>query len=33
MKSVQKAGTYKAKWTMKAADGHTQTGSFTFKLK
>jgi methionine-rich copper-binding protein CopC len=27
------AGSYKASWTMKAADGHTQRGSFTFKLK
>lgn len=29
----KKAGTYTAKWTMKAADGHTQTGSFKFKIK
>ena len=33
LKSSKKAGTYTAKWTMKAADGHTQTGSFKFKLK
>ena len=33
MKSSKPAGTYKASWTMKAADGHTQRGSFTFKLK
>ena len=33
LKSGLKAGSYKASWTMKAADGHTQTGSFTFKLK
>jgi methionine-rich copper-binding protein CopC len=33
MKSSKPAGSYKASWTMKAADGHTQRGSFTFKLK
>jgi methionine-rich copper-binding protein CopC len=33
LKSSKRAGTYTAKWTMKAADGHTQTGSFKFKLK
>jgi methionine-rich copper-binding protein CopC len=32
LKSALKAGRYKASWTMKAADGHTQTGSFSFKL-
>ena len=29
----KRSGTYTARWTMKAADGHTQTGSFKFKLK
>ena len=33
LKSGLNAGSYKASWTMKAADGHTQTGSFTFRLK
>jgi methionine-rich copper-binding protein CopC len=33
MKSGLSAGTYKAKWTMTAADGHTQSGTFTFKVK
>ena len=33
LKSSKKAGTYTAKWTMKASDGHTQSGSFKFKLK
>ena len=33
IKSSKKAGTYTAKWTMRAADGHTQTGSFKFKIK
>ena len=33
LKSSKRAGTYTARWTMKAADGHTQTGSFKFKLK
>ncbi len=33
LKSSLKAGSYRASWTMKAADGHTQRGSFTFKLK
>lgn len=33
LKSGLRAGKYKASWTMKAADGHTQRGSFTFKLK
>lgn len=33
LKSGKKAGSYTAKWTMKASDGHTQTGSFKFKLK
>jgi methionine-rich copper-binding protein CopC len=30
---AKRAGTYTARWTMKAADGHTQSGSFKFKLK
>lgn len=33
IKSSKKAGTYTAKWTMKASDGHTQTGTFKFKIK
>lgn len=33
IKSSKKAGTYTAKWTMKAADGHTQSGTFKFKIK
>jgi methionine-rich copper-binding protein CopC len=33
LKKSKRAGTYTAKWTMKAPDGHTQTGSFKFKLK
>jgi methionine-rich copper-binding protein CopC len=33
LKSGLKAGSYKARWTMKAADGHTQSGTFTFKLR
>jgi copper resistance protein C len=33
IRSSKKAGTYTARWTMKAADGHTQTGSFKFKIK
>lgn len=28
-----KSGGYKASWTIKAADGHTQRGSWTFKVK
>ena len=28
-----KTGSYKATWSITAADGHKQTGSFTFKLK
>lgn len=27
------AGSYKASWTIIAADGHNQRGSFTFRLK
>ena len=33
LKSGLKAGSYKATWSITAADGHKQTGSFTFKLK
>jgi methionine-rich copper-binding protein CopC len=33
LKKSKRAGTYTARWTMKAADGHTQSGSFKFKLK
>jgi copper resistance protein C len=33
LKSSKRAGTYKASWTIQAVDGHTQRGSFTFKVK
>ena len=33
MKSGLKAGSYKASWSITAADGHAEKGSFTFKLK
>jgi methionine-rich copper-binding protein CopC len=33
LKSGLKAGSYKATWSITAADGHAETGSFTFKLK
>ena len=33
LKSSKRAGTYKASWSIKAVDGHTQRGSFTFKVK
>jgi copper resistance protein C len=33
LRGGKRAGTYKASWTMKAADGHTQRGTFTFRLK
>jgi copper resistance protein C len=33
LKRGLRAGTYKASWTMKAADGHTQRGSWTFRLR
>lgn len=33
LKSGLKSGSYKATWSITAADGHTETGSFTFKLK
>ena len=32
MKSGLKAGRYTARWTIKAADGHEQSGSFSFRL-
>ena len=33
LKSSLKAGAYKTSWTIVAADGHTQKGSFRFTLK
>jgi copper resistance protein C len=33
MKGSLKAGSYKARWTVTASDGHRQKGSFQFKLK
>ena len=33
LKGSLKAGSYKASWTIVAADGHTQKGSFRFTLK
>jgi len=33
LKGSLKAGSYKAGWTIVAADGHSQKGSFQFKLK
>ncbi len=33
LKSSLKSGSYKARWTIVAADGHEQKGSFSFKLK
>jgi methionine-rich copper-binding protein CopC len=33
LKSGLKAGSYKATWSITAADGHAETGSFTFKLR
>ena len=33
MKPGLKAGGYKASWSITAADGHAEKGSFTFKLK
>ncbi len=33
LKSGLKVGKYTAKWTITAADGHKQSGSFTFRLK
>ena len=33
LRSGLTSGRYKATWTIKAADGHTQKGTFTFRLK
>jgi methionine-rich copper-binding protein CopC len=33
LKTSKPAGRYKAKWTLVAADGHDQHGSFRFRLK
>lgn len=33
LKSGKPAGRYKARWTIVAADGHDQHGSFKFRLK
>ncbi|WP_051472208.1 copper resistance CopC family protein [Patulibacter minatonensis] len=33
LRSGLKAGRYTARWTAVAADGHHQSGSFTFRLK
>jgi methionine-rich copper-binding protein CopC len=33
LKGSLAAGRYKARWTIKAADGHEQSGSFRFKLR
>ena len=33
LKGGLKAGSYKASWTIVAADGHRQRGSFRFRLK
>jgi methionine-rich copper-binding protein CopC len=33
LRSNLSAGRYKASWTMVAADGHNQRGSFSFRLK
>ena len=33
LKSGLKAGTYRATWRITSADGHSETGSFTFKLR
>ena len=33
LKSSKRVGSYKASWAIKAVDGHTQRGSFTFKVK
>ena len=32
LRSRLKAGRYKARWTIRAVDGHTQRGSFRFRL-
>lgn len=33
LKGSKKAGKYRASWTIVAADGHSQKGSFSFRLK
>lgn len=33
LKSSKTAGKYTARWTATAADGHKQSGSFTFRLR
>ncbi len=33
LKSSKRAGSYKASWSIKAVDGHTQRGTFSFKVK
>jgi copper resistance protein C len=33
LKGSLKAGRYTARWTIKAVDGHQQSGSFSFKLR
>ena len=33
LKRGLRAGSYKASWTIKAVDGHTQRGSWTFRLQ
>jgi copper resistance protein C len=33
LKRSLKAGRYKVRWTIKAVDGHTQTGTFRFRLR
>ena len=33
LKGSLKAGSYKASWTIVAADGHARQGSFSFRLK
>ena len=33
LRGALKAGRYKARWTITAADGHSQTGSFRFRLR
>jgi methionine-rich copper-binding protein CopC len=33
LKSGLSAGRYRARWSIKAADGHEQSGSFSFRLR
>jgi copper resistance protein C len=33
LKGALKAGRYKVRWTIKAVDGHTQSGTFRFRLR